>query len=218
MQIRRTYDDVAPAYRDAVGGELAGKALDRALLAAFVELAGPGPVLDVGCGPGHITRFLAAAGASVTGVDLSPGMIAAGRPQAPDLPFVVGSMLALPVRDGGCSGVAALYSIIHLDAAERPAAFAEFARVLRPGGTLLLSFHVDTPEHAAGTATHLTEWFGSPVDITVNFLDPATITAELTAAGLTVTATVVREPLPGIEYPSRRCYLTARTGSGSPIT
>lgn len=215
MEIRRTYDRVAPAYQEAVGGELAAKPLDRAILTGFVELAGAGPVADVGCGPGHVTRFLVGAGAAVLGLDLSPGMIAVARDRSPGLPFAVASMLGLPLADGACAGVAALYSIIHLDPDERAAAFAEFARVLRPGGPLLLAFHVDTADHPAGTTTHLTEWFGSRVDIGVHFLDPAVVAAELAAAGLTVTASVVRRPLPAAEYPSRRAYLIAQSSAGT---
>jgi hypothetical protein len=54
------YDAIARAYHDELGDELAGKPLDRALLEAFTEVAGAGTIADVGRGPGHVTRFLAA--------------------------------------------------------------------------------------------------------------------------------------------------------------
>ena len=57
--VRAAYDAIARAYHDQLGEELAGKPLDRALLEAFAELAGAGMIADVGCGPGHVTRFLA---------------------------------------------------------------------------------------------------------------------------------------------------------------
>jgi hypothetical protein len=59
--VQAAYDAVARAYHDQLGDELAGKPLDRAVLQAFTELAGEGAIADVGCGPGHVTRFLAAA-------------------------------------------------------------------------------------------------------------------------------------------------------------
>lgn len=50
---------------------------DMAVLRAFVELAGQrsGPVMDAGCGPGRVTRFLADAGLDVVGVDVAEGMM-----------------------------------------------------------------------------------------------------------------------------------------------
>ncbi|MFB9363557.1 class I SAM-dependent methyltransferase [Actinoplanes nipponensis] len=212
MRLRDTYDTVARAYDAQLAGELDHKPLDRALLTAFLELAGPGPVADVGCGPGHVTRFLAARHPDVVGVDLSPEMIAIARERAPGLSFTVASMLELPVADGAWAGAVALYSIIHLSPPERAAAFAELARVLRDGGRLLVSFHVDGPDAAAGDTTHLGTWFGAEVDVDVHFLDPAAVGADLRAAGFRIESTLVRDPLDPAEFPSHRAYLLARRG------
>lgn len=208
--VQAAYDAVARRYHDQLGNELAGKPLDRALLKAFAELAGAGTIADVGCGPGHVTRFLAARHLRLIGIDLSPGMIAVAREHAPRLAFAVGSMLRLPAADGAWSGVIALYSIIHLTAGDRALACREFARTLRTGGWLLAAFHVDSPDFAAGEVNHLTAWFGEAVELNGYFLDPADVVRDVEAAGFTVTATVVRSPSPGVEYPSRRCYLLAR--------
>lgn len=208
--VQAAYDAVARAYHDQLGGELAGKPLDRALLDAFTELTGAGPIADVGCGPGHVTRFLAARHARVFGIDLSPGMIGTARDHAPGLGFVVASMLKLPAADGSWAGIIALYSIIHLTAAERARACGEFARAVRRGGWLLAAFHVDSPDFAAGEVNHLTTWFGQPVELDGYFLEPADVTRAVEAAGFTVTATLTRSPQPGAEYPSRRCYLLAQ--------
>jgi SAM-dependent methyltransferase len=117
-------------------------------LRAFIELAGQGVIADLGCGPGHVTRFLAQQGADVIGLDLSPEMISIARERAPELPFTVGSMLDLPFEDGAWAGAVALYSIIHFAERERARAFREFARALRRSGWLLVSFHVDSPDFA----------------------------------------------------------------------
>lgn len=204
------YDVVARAYDDQLGDELDGKALDRALLEAFVELAGAGPIADVGCGPGHVTRSLAARHSQVLGIDLSDGMIAVARERAPKLPFLVSSMLSLPAPEGAWAGALALYSIIHLPADERAIACREFARVVRPGGWLLVSFHVDSPEFAAGEVNHVTSWFGERVELDGYFLFPSEVVADLESAGFALAAQVERQPIPEIEYPSRRCYLLAR--------
>jgi SAM-dependent methyltransferase len=204
------YDSIARAYHDELGNELAGKPLDRGLLDAFTELAGAGTIADVGCGPGHVTRFLAARHPRVIGIDISPGMIGVAREHAPALAFAVGSMLRLPAADGAWSGVVALYSIIHLSAAGRARACREFARTVRHGGWLLAAFHIDSPDFAAGEVNHLTTWFGRDVELDGYFLRPADVAGDVAAAGFTVTATVVRLPCPGIEYPSRRCYLLAQ--------
>jgi SAM-dependent methyltransferase len=208
--VRETYDAVASEYAAQLGDELAGKPLDRALLQAFVELAGPGTIADVGCGPGHVTRFLAARHDDVIGIDLSARMIDIARSQVPTPTFVVGSMLDLPAADDAWSGAVALYSIIHLRAAERAVACHEFARAVRPGGWLLFAFHIDAPGFASGEVNHLTNWFGQPVDLDAYFLEPADVIRDLEAAGFTITSTLVRQPSSETEYPSRRCYVIAQ--------
>ncbi|MFI7601588.1 class I SAM-dependent methyltransferase [Actinoplanes sp. NPDC049681] len=210
MNPRRAYDAVARAYDEQLRDELRHKPLDRALLAALLEQAGDGTVADAGCGPGHVTRFLAARHPDVTGVDLSPAMVRIARDHAPALSFTVGSLLALPVRDAAWAGAVAMYSIIHLDPPERRTAFGELARAIRDDGPLLVAFHVEAAGVAAGETTHLSTWFGSEVAVDVHFLDPAEVTADLVAAGFTMAASLVREPVGAGEFPSRRAYLLAR--------
>lgn len=209
-RVRAAYDAVARAYQAELGNELESKPLDRALLEAFTELAGPGVIADVGCGPGHVTEFLAARHSDVLGIDLSPGMIAVARERAPGLAFAVGSMLRLPAADASWAGAVALYSIIHLNAHDREAACWELARVIRPDGWLLVSFHIDSPEFDAGQVNHLTSWFGETVDLDGFFLDRANVAGDLQSAGFVISAHLERQPSPEIEYPSRRCYLFAR--------
>jgi SAM-dependent methyltransferase len=137
-------------------------------------------------------------------------MIRVAREQAPALAFAVGSMLPLPAVDGAWSGAIALYSIIHLTAGQRASACREFARTVRPGGWLLVAFHVDSPDFAAGEVIHLTNWFGQPVVLDGYFLEPGDVVRDVEAAGFTVMSTLIRSPWPKIEYPSRRCYLLAQ--------
>ena len=107
----------AAGFRD----ELAGKPLDRALLACLAEQADDGaPIADLGCGPGHVAAWLAGRGVTAVGIDLSPAMIAAGRRDYPHVEFRVGDLLELPAADGEFGAAIAFYSIIHLEAGNCP--------------------------------------------------------------------------------------------------
>lgn len=149
---------------------------------------------------------------TMSAIDLAPRMIALARTRAPELDFVVGSLLQLPVRDNALAGAAALYSIIHLNAEERATAFRELARAVRPDGVVLVAFHIDAPGFSAGEVNHLTTFFGRDVQLDGYFLDPDGVLAELHAAGFVLIARLERRSIPDVEYPSRRCYLLARRG------
>jgi ubiquinone/menaquinone biosynthesis C-methylase UbiE len=215
--VRATYDKVARAYHEQLGNELDAKPLDRALLNSFVELVDGGPIADVGCGPGHVTRYLGDRHADVIGIDVSQAMIDTAREQAPDVTFSVASMLELPVGDDAWAGAIALYSMIHLTAAQRALAFRELARTIHVDGWLLVAFHVDSPECAAGEVHRLTSWLGEAVDIATHFLEPGEVIREVEKAGFVVMANMLRRPLSAIEYPSRRCYLLAQRRSDTSL-
>ncbi len=208
--VRAAYDAVATGYADAIADELDHKPLDRRLLETLLDLCPTGRVADVGCGPGHVTRFLADRHDDVLGIDLSPGMITLAREREPDLELEVGSLLRLPAADAAWAGAVALYSIIHLTSDERAEAFRELARAVKPDGWVLIAFHVDSREFAMGEVHQLVSWFGVSVELDVSFLDPEHVARDLEDAGLAVKARIVRLPTPGIEYPSRRCYLLAQ--------
>jgi SAM-dependent methyltransferase len=206
---RRSYDLVADRYAAEISDELDGKPLDRALLHMFAEVTAGAPVIDVGCGPGHATAYLARRGAGAIGLDLSPVMCAVAQ-RATALPFAAANMTALPVRSQAVAGIVCLYAVIHLDAPRRAAAYAEFARVLRPGGHGLIAFHTGDADVQTGQSRTLTDWWGHPVDLTFRFLDPATEAAALGQAGLQLTARLDRGPYPAAEHPSQRSYLLVR--------
>ncbi|NUT22475.1 MAG: class I SAM-dependent methyltransferase [Hamadaea sp.] len=206
---RSSYDAVADRYAAEIGDELAGKPWDRALLSAFAEQTSGGPVLDVGCGPGHVTAYLAGWGLDVVGLDLSTGMTSVAR-RSTALPFVTADMTALPIQSSAIAGLVCLYAVIHLDPAARATAYAEFARVLRPGGQALIAFHVEDAETPMGGRQTLTEWWDHPVELTFHYPDPAAESAALAAAGLELVGRFDRAPHPDAEHASRRSYLIAR--------
>jgi SAM-dependent methyltransferase len=87
-----------------------------------------------------VTAHLRDLGLDAFGVDLSPVMIDLARKAYPDLRFEVGSMDALDLAEGELDGVVSWYSIIHTPPQELPPYFAEFRRMLAPGGHILLAF------------------------------------------------------------------------------
>ena len=143
LQLTRSrYDAMSVEYSDFVRTVMDEQHLDRAMVLAFAALVRESEnrtVVDVGCGPGHITDLLARSGVLPRGIDLSPAMVELARGRRPDLQFDVGSLLALDLPDGQAGGVLAHYSVIHTPPEELPAAVAELARVLASGGYLLLS-------------------------------------------------------------------------------
>ncbi|WP_327686089.1 class I SAM-dependent methyltransferase [Streptomyces sp. NBC_00467] len=142
---RASYDADATSYADEVRNLLAELPAEREVMALFAEWVlarGGGPVADVGCGPGRITAHLRNLGVDAFGIDLSPRMIEVARREHPGLRFEVGSMTQLDLADGALAALVAWYSIIHVPDDAIGAVLAGFRRVLRPGGLLLLGFHV----------------------------------------------------------------------------
>jgi SAM-dependent methyltransferase len=203
--LRTSYDAVAAAYGEHLDTELAQKPLDRHLLNRFAEeVRERGTAADLGCGPGHVARYLHDQGVKMLGLDLSPEMIRWATERNPGIEFRVGDIRALDLPDASLAGVVAFYSVIHLEPSELGTAMREFRRVLAPSGVLLVAFHIGEQ------TVHLDELFGQAVSLDFHFLQPSNVTAALQTAGLQVTEFVEREPYPDAEYPSRRCYLFAR--------
>jgi SAM-dependent methyltransferase len=205
MDVRDSYDSAAKAYAEHLASELDQKPLDRHLLNRFAEEArGRGLVADLGCGPGHVARYLHDQGVTVVGIDLSPEMIRCAAALNPDLEFRVGDMRVLDLPAAGLIGVVAFYSIVHFDAAELDDVMGQLRRVLVPGGLALVAFHVGEE------VVHVDDLFGSPVNLDFRFHPPAAVIEAMRSAHLSVIEHVEREPYEGAEYPSRRCYLLAR--------
>ncbi|WP_067479994.1 class I SAM-dependent methyltransferase [Actinomadura hibisca] len=199
------YDAVAVLYAELFRDELDAVPLDRALFAAFAEFArtaDAGPVAELGCGPGRITAHLRDLGLEVFGVDLSPVMIDLARRAYPDLRFEVGSMDALDLPDGTLGGVVSWYSIIHAPPQEVPAYFAEFRRVVAPGGHLLLGFFEAGDAPVTAFDHKVTTAYCWPID------DLAKLAGE---AGFREIGRMLREPLEG-ERPLRHGRLLMRRG------
>jgi SAM-dependent methyltransferase len=205
MNIRESYDSAAEAYAEHLASELTHKPLDRHLLNRFAEdTRGRGMVADIGCGPGHVARYLHDQGVTIFGIDLSPAMVRCAARLNPGLDFRVGDLRNLELHAASLAGIVAFYSIVHFEPGELPAIMREMRRVLAAGGLALVSFHV------GNEIVHVDELFGAPVDLDFRFHASADVVAILRGAAFAVIEHVEREPYEGAEYPSRRCYLLAK--------
>ena len=202
--VQAAYDAVAEEYAHTFYHELEGKPFDRALLDHFsLRLVGKGPVLEIGCGPGQIARYLKDKGLDVRGIDLSPAMVSVAARLNPDIRFTTANMLALSEEDNSLAGIAAFYSLICLPMSDIPAALREFHRALMPGGLLLFSFH------GGEGGIHADEWFGKPVSLDVTLFQPDEMERCLRDAGFRVELVRTRPPY-DFEYPTTRCYALAQ--------
>ncbi|WP_027343299.1 class I SAM-dependent DNA methyltransferase [Hamadaea tsunoensis] len=192
---RTSYDTVAADYATIVRGIFGTDAYLRGVLRLFADLTaggsdGGGPVLDAGCGPGHVTAHLAGLGVDAFGVDLSPGMIEVARRDHPGLRFEVGTMTALDLPAASLAGLLAWWSLVHVPDEALPSIMAEFRRVVRPGGVVLLGFHVGSGSR------HKTEGYGGhPMDVHVYRRGIAELSGLLVSAGFTVETEIALQPL-----------------------
>jgi SAM-dependent methyltransferase len=191
-ETRTSYDTDAFGYAEKVQGLLDGSPYLRMSLALFAELvraAGGGPVADVGCGPGYVTGHLHELGVNAFGIDLSPNMIAIARRDYPDLRFEVGTMTHLDLADDSVAGVLAFWSVIHVPDHSVPGVFEQFRRVLRPGGPLLIGFHV------GDEARHTSEGYsGRSINVDDYRRRPDQIAGWLRQAGFTIEAELLMRP------------------------
>jgi uncharacterized protein YceH (UPF0502 family) len=206
-RVRSSYDAIAMPYADSLVEELLdGQPFETWLLDRVAAHADGRPVVEVGCGPGHVTAYLAAAGADASGIDLSPGMVAEARRRFPDGSYEVGDLRRLmrPAASPGWAAVLGWYSLIHLAASELPGAVEALVRPLAPGGWLVLGMH------AGAQVRHNASWFDIPVDLDFVFHDPESVVGVVEGAGLVDVEWYRRGPLVHRGETTQRLYVVAR--------
>lgn len=208
QEIRVAYDMVAAEYAARFPATEPEQAVELSMIDHFVaQLAPPGTdVLDVGCGTGRMSGYLADRGCLVHGVDLSPGMIAMARRDHADIDTQVASMTNLPFPDARFDGILYWYSVIHVSDAGVAAAFREARRVLRPNGVVLVAFQAGggVRDVAAGYRK-----LGYDVTLTRFHRTPDQVSGLLAAAGFAEDARLVRRPL--ADERDDQAFLIART-------
>ncbi len=203
-KVERSYDALAEEYAKRISSELDQRPRERELLQRFAaRCRDQGMICDLGCGPGHVARYIQEFNPSVIGLDLSLQTVIEARQRNPEIAFVQGDMLALPFASRRLGGIVAFYSIIHFDGPQVEQSFAEMWRALRTGAHLLLGFHVGSE------TVHVDEEFGVSIDLDATFFTMDDLTRRLALAGFTITEQFQRQPNPGSEYPSVRGYIWA---------
>lgn len=203
-KVRDTYGTVAATYAVRLGAELDDLPFERWLLDRVAAAADGYPVLDAGTGPGHVTAYLANQGATARGIDLTPEMVEQAQRDYPDLDFAVGDLRRAmrPADADGWGAVLAWYSLIHLAPSELPDAVAGLARILRPGGTLVLALH------AGDEVRHLDSWWEhGGLDLDVVLHDAGAVLAAVEAAGLTQIEWYLRGPYAARDETTQRFYV-----------
>ena len=188
-EVKRAYGVMARQYIELFGSSDQVHADDLALIGRHLSIR-PGTVLDLGCGPGHLTAHLRSLDVEATGIDLVPEFIHHARAVHTHGRYQLGSMEQLPVRDASVAGILAWYSLIHVPPSDLDGVFAELRRAISPGGTLVAGFfagdEVAPFEHKVATAYY---W---PID---------ELSARLRRAGF---REIERERRPGTDAPGRR--------------
>ena len=205
LDTQTSYDAVARNYAEKFKDEMDDKPFDRQCLDRLArQVEDFGPICDLGCGPGQIARYLHRQCVQTLGVDLSPNMIAEAQRLNPEIHFHQGNMLSLPDADDSWGGIAAFYCIIHIPRGQIVDALREMKRVLKPGGVLLVTFHIGEE------IKHIDEWWEKPVNLDFAFYLPEEMESWLREAGYELEETLVREPNPEVEVATRRAYLFAK--------
>jgi ubiquinone/menaquinone biosynthesis C-methylase UbiE len=129
------YEQHSASYDAEAGGGLF--AIDEPVVAEYLSDREPGVALDAACGTGRFAEFLAQRGHQVIGVDTSPGMLAHARRRVSAGEFHVAELDRLPLPDDSADVIVCALALVHVPRLDP--VLAEFARVLRPGGDLVIS-------------------------------------------------------------------------------
>jgi SAM-dependent methyltransferase len=208
--VQKSYDQVADEYVSRIFHELEHKPLDRELLNDFArKMQGLGSVYDLGCGPGHVTRYLHERSVTVQGLDLSARMVELARQLNPGIEFEQGDMATLQMQDGALAGCVAFYSLIHFFPSQIVAVLHEIHRVLQPHGLLLLAFH------QGHEVRHVDEWWGKQVSLDGVFFEREEMESYLQQADFEIEKSIERAPYEGVEVATQRAYIFARKSFAS---
>jgi ubiquinone/menaquinone biosynthesis C-methylase UbiE len=201
--VQHVYDGMAPDYAVRFGSELADADRsdpDLEFLHAAAASFPDGYVIDVGCGPGQVARWLIERGRTVIGVDFASGMLAEAARLVPEAALVAADLLALPFRPATCAAAVASYSLHHLPKARLGGALAGLHEVLAPRGVLVIITHggpgeelLDRPEG----------------QIVLSRYQTGELAERLRSAGFTPELIRTRAPRPG-EYPAEKIRISAR--------
>ncbi len=137
-QVRQSYASLADLYIELFGTSQRVHPDDLAFIGRHLG-SQHGAVLDLGCGPGHITGYLRTLGADATGIDMVPEFIDHARAAHPDGRYELGSIEHLAAAHS-VAGILAWYSLIHLPPEDLHGVLTGFRRAMASAGMLVLGF------------------------------------------------------------------------------
>jgi ubiquinone/menaquinone biosynthesis C-methylase UbiE len=194
-QTRAAYDAVASEYATIIPDTGFEAPLDLAMVKEFVNEVAKRPaskVLDAGCGAGRMVTYLQVQSPSldVVGIDLSAEMIALAQSAHPTAQFLQADLSDTQFPDGEFDGILAWYSIIHTEPDQLAEIVAEFARILRSGGLVVLGlgYQVGVGER------QLNRPYGHDVELRAFLHRTDGVIATLTNGGFDLIAKLDRAP------------------------
>jgi len=135
--VARMFDSIAPRYEIISDVISLGQDKRWRRIATAALQTGPGDaVLDVAAGTGASSAVLARTGATVTALDISPGMLAIGRRRHPGINYIVGNAESLPFADGMFDAVTVSFGLRNMSDPQK--VLSEMTRVTKPGGRLVV--------------------------------------------------------------------------------
>ncbi len=184
-ELRDAHNVLAELYVERLAGILDQMPIEQAVLGLFCQLVrerGNGlDVADVGSGTGRLAPYLSSHGLAPHGVDLSPEMIRVARRDYPEHLFELADVRALPFEDGSMAGAVGWYSLMYLAPEDRPGAFGELARVVKPGGYFATAFKSGDDElRRAGSTLNL------GIEFDIYWFSPAEMERRVVEAGFKV--------------------------------
>jgi len=199
---RKSYNLAAEKYYEDFKDEMKQKEYDRAFLDEFSSHFDPASIIcDVGCGPGHITRYIHDKGLKVFGVDISEKCVEVARRENPGMRFQVMDMANLDLADESVDGIISFYSIIYTPKRFQPVLFREFNRVLKTGGRICVAVK------KGDTEGYVDELIGFKTKLYFANFNEAEIRNYLEANKFRVASLETRRPY-DFEIPVDRIYAT----------
>jgi len=192
-QTRAAYDAVASVYATIIPDTSVEAPLDLAMINEFVREVANRPaskILDAGCGAGRMVTYLQSQSPSldVVGIDLSAEMIALAQSAHPATKFRRADISDTRFPEDKFDGILAWYSIIHTEPDQLAEVVAEFARILRSEGVVLLGFQVGAGERQVNKP------YGHDVELRAFLHRTDDVIATLTDDGFDLIAKLDRAP------------------------
>lgn len=199
-ETRRSFNLAAEKYFELFKDEMKQKEYDRTLLNKFAgNFDSKSIICDVGCGPGHITRYLSDKGLNVFGVDISERCIQIAQRENPRMRFQVMDMGRLDIADKSIDGITSFYSIIHTPKRLVHILFHEFNRVLKKSGKILVVVKKGIAEG------YIDEWEGFKTRLHLTNFTEEELKYYLQTSGFELIFLETRQPY-DFEIPVERIY------------